>query len=114
MAAAARQLVSHGPWKGGITRIASRRVILCGGQRLYATEQKKNESESEPKKDKDSFKGQLYQSTQERVIREREEQARFTRYREAEKAAKGGAPWVIPLGKNTIHKFMKNCKEFTF
>lgn len=44
-----------------------------------------------------SFKGQLYDSTHQRLIRERAEQARFAAIREGRKG--GGAPaWVTPLG----------------
>lgn len=64
--------------------------------RSYATEPKKEEEE------RDSFKGQLYQSTFDRLQREREEQAKFTQQREAQKAARGaGGSLISPLGKWT-------------
>ncbi|KAI7456868.1 hypothetical protein KC351_g18885, partial [Hortaea werneckii] len=49
-------------------------------RRCYATN---------PDEGKEDFKGQLYQSTNERVDRERAEQARFAQIREAQKAARG-------------------------
>lgn len=62
--------------------------------RSYATEQKKEGEE------RDSFKGQLYQSTFDRLQREREEQAKFTQQREAQKAARGGGgSLILPLGR---------------
>lgn len=72
---------------------ASRCRNSFAGVRLYATEQKKEEEE------RDSFKGQLYQSTFDRLQREREEQAKFTQQREAQKAARGGGgSLILPLG----------------
>ncbi|KJY00415.1 d-lactate dehydrogenase like protein [Zymoseptoria brevis] len=57
--------------------------------RSYATENRREERES--------FKGQLYQATHERVQREREEQARFAAGREAQKRSRGGNPWIFPV-----------------
>lgn len=45
-----------------------------------------------------SFQGQLYDSTQQRVIREKAEQARFAEIRESRKAARGSGAWVPPFG----------------
>lgn len=63
------------------------------GTRCFATEQRKQEEERE------SFKGQLYQSTHERILREKEDQARFAQHREAEKAARGNSGLIIPVGR---------------
>lgn len=71
---------------------ATLRLPLCtprSSVRSYAT--KRNAEERE------SFKGQLYQATHERVQREREEQSRFARHREATKNARDGAPWIVPF-----------------
>lgn len=57
------------------------------GRRRYATEERED------------FKGQLYQSTNERVERERAEQARFAQIREARKAARGPPAWLVPFGR---------------
>jgi hypothetical protein len=51
------------------------------------------------KEEKDSFKGQLYQSTHERVQREKEQEARFAQHRDAERASGSSFGLVIPLGK---------------
>ncbi|EME83353.1 uncharacterized protein MYCFIDRAFT_174809 [Pseudocercospora fijiensis CIRAD86] len=59
------------------------------GKRFYATEKKGEERET--------FKGQLYQSTHERVQREKEEQARFAAQREEQKAASSSGAWFIPV-----------------
>lgn len=48
-----------------------------------------------------SFKGQLYESTHQRLLRERAEQARFAEVREARKGASGSATWVVPFGNST-------------
>ncbi|KAK4551842.1 D-lactate ferricytochrome c oxidoreductase [Recurvomyces mirabilis] len=66
-------------------RISSR--VVARGRRGYATEERE---------ERESFKGQLYQSTNERVDREREQQARYARIREAQKAARG-RPWMVPF-----------------
>lgn len=48
-----------------------------------------------------TFKGQLYESTQARLERERAEQARFARLRAEQKPA-GGAPiWMTPISTKT-------------
>ncbi|KAI7248842.1 hypothetical protein KC352_g13272, partial [Hortaea werneckii] len=57
-------------------------------RRCYATN---------PDEGKEDFKGQLYQSTNERVDRERAEQARFAQIREAQKAARGSPGWMVPF-----------------
>lgn len=44
-----------------------------------------------------SFRGQIYQSTNERVQRERAEEERFARYREAQKS-RSSAGIVVPIG----------------
>ena len=54
-------------------------------RRAYATDERPD------------FKGQLYQSTNERVERERAEQARFAATREADKTARGSPPLLLPL-----------------
>ena len=55
---------------------------------------------SSDKEERESFKGQLYQSTAERVDRERAEQARFAQLREQQKAARG-PQWglLLPASK---------------
>ena len=64
------------------------RIQHRGTRRTYA---------SQPAEEK-SFKGQLYDSTHQRLLRERAEQARFAEIREARRP--GGAPaWVAPLGE---------------
>ena len=57
------------------------------GQRRYA-------SESGEK----SFKGQLYDSTAQRLQRERADQARFAELRAAQKSSGGTPAWVVPFG----------------
>lgn len=79
-------------------RFAACRGSRTVSRRFYATEQKQD-GESE------SFKGQLYQSTNERLQREREDQARFAQQREAEKARRGNGAWVIPMGTDA-HRCM--------
>lgn len=70
------------------SRPTSRRLLA--GVRCYATEQKKEERED--------FKAQLYQSTFERSQREREEQARFAKYREQERASqRGNVGLIVPV-----------------
>ena len=64
-------------------------VQQLNARRCYAADAKKEERES--------FKGQLYQSTAERLARDKAEQARFAGYREAQKA-RGSPPWLVPLG----------------
>lgn len=60
------------------------------GRRAYATEEKDPNG-------RESFKGQLYQSTHERVVREKQDQARFAAQREQEKAANSSGIWFIPI-----------------
>ncbi|KAF2170082.1 hypothetical protein M409DRAFT_19689 [Zasmidium cellare ATCC 36951] len=72
---------------------ASRCRNSFAGVRSYATGQKKDAEE-----ERESFKGQLYQSTFDRLQRERDEQAKFTQQREAQKAARsGGGGFILPL-----------------
>lgn len=53
--------------------------------------------------EKPTFKGQLYESTQARLERERAEQARFARLR-AEQKPGGGAPiWMTPISTKSLH-----------
>lgn len=66
-------------------------VQHLGGQRCYAADPKQE------KEERDSFKGQLYHSTAERVQRDKAEQERFAGYREAHKA-RSSPPWLVPLG----------------
>lgn len=58
-------------------------------RRCYATDPKQEE--------KESFKGQLYQSTAERLQRDKAEQARFAEHRESQKA-RSSPPWLVPFG----------------
>ncbi|KAF2765201.1 hypothetical protein EJ03DRAFT_319812 [Teratosphaeria nubilosa] len=58
------------------------------GRRRYATNEKD---------EKDDFKGQLYHSTQERVDKERAEQARYAQLRQARKSATVQSGIVVPL-----------------
>lgn len=62
------------------------------GRRGYAADLKKQEKE-----EKESFKGQLYQSTAERLQRDKAEQARFAGHREAQQA-RSSPPWLVPFG----------------
>lgn len=64
-------------------------VQQLSARRCYAADAKKEE--------KESFKGQLYQSTAERLQRDKAEQARFAGHREAQKA-RSSPPWLVPLG----------------
>ena len=60
------------------------------GRRWYA---------SGEKEERESFKGQLYQSTHERVQREKEQEARFAQHRDAERASGSSFGLVIPFGR---------------
>jgi D-lactate dehydrogenase (cytochrome) len=71
---------------GGATTKTSRTARRVG-QRGYA-------SESEGK----SFKGQLYDSTAQRLQRERADQLRFAEIRAAQKGSGGSPIWMVPLG----------------
>ena len=62
-------------------------------RRCYASKAAK----SEEKEEKESFKGQLYQSTAERLQRDKAEQARFAEHREAQRA-RSSPPWLVPFG----------------
>lgn len=61
------------------------------GRRCYAADAKKEKEERE------TFRGQLYESTSERVTRDKAEQARFAEYRETHKARSSPA-WLVPFG----------------
>lgn len=67
------------------------------GHRGYA-------SESEGK----SFKGQLYDSTAQRLQRERADQLRFAEIRAAQKGSGGSPVWMVPLG---ISSKLHTCSE---
>ena len=64
-------------------------VQQLSARRCYAADAKKEE--------KESFKGQLYQSTAERLKRDKAEQERFAGHREAQKA-RSSPPWLVPFG----------------
>ena len=49
---------------------------------------------------KDSFKGQLYQSTHDRIQRERADQERFVQLREMEKGRGSSSTLVVPLSES--------------
>jgi len=63
------------------------------GRRRYGTSDKG---------DRDDFKGQLYQSTSERIGREKADYTRFAQLRAAEKAARGPPTWLVPFGKSVM------------
>lgn len=63
------------------------RLLRRPAQRAYASESG----------DGRSFKGQLYESTHQRLQRERAEQARFAQIREAQRSTGGAPAWVTPL-----------------
>jgi len=68
-----------------------KRIAVVVGRRGYATE--------EGKEERQDFRSQLYHSTNERVERERAEQARFSRLHAAQKGGGRGAPaWLVPFG----------------
>lgn len=77
----------------------SRRVAVCqaqtSGVRRYATEEKE---------ERESFKGQLYHSTHERVQRERADEARFARHRDTQKASGSSLGMAIPIGRVTYEE----------
>ena len=70
------------------------RTQTTSGRRGYAAESK------DTKEEREDFKGQLYQSTNERVTRERAEQARFALLRETQRNARGSPAWLVPFGKD--------------
>lgn len=70
------------------------RTLRRLGQRNYA-------SEGEGK----SFKGQLYDSTAQRLQRERADQLRFAELRAAQKGSGGTPAWVVPLGVPFLSSF---------
>jgi len=63
-------------------------------RRCYASKAKPEVKEE--KEEKESFKGQLYQSTAERLQRDKAEQARFAEHREAQRA-RSSPPWLVPF-----------------
>ena len=65
----------------------------AAGRRWYAADSKEPERES--------FKGQLYQSTHERVQRERADQERFAKQRDEEKASQSSFGLVVPISMST-------------
>lgn len=71
---------------------ANRAAQCVGGVRWYA------EQKDDQKEQRDSFRGQMYQSTHERVQRERADQARFAEHRESQKR-RGGVGLVLPVGE---------------
>ncbi len=77
-----------------LSELPQPRVQCCRAQAIggrgYATE---------GKDERESFKGQLYQSTNERVERERAEEARFAHYREAQKASRSSVGLYVPGGR---------------
>ena len=91
----ARRSISHQALQRQLPIFAQSGVQICrvqaNGRRFYA---------SGDREERESFKGQLYQSTHERVQREKDEQARFAQHRDAERASSGSFGLVIPLGRN--------------
>jgi D-lactate dehydrogenase (cytochrome) len=67
-------------------------ALQLNGRRCHASKAKPDEKE-----EKESFKGQLYQSTAERLQRDKAEQARFAEHREAQRA-RSSPPWLVPFG----------------
>jgi hypothetical protein len=67
-------------------------ALQLNSRRCYASKAKPEEKE-----EKESFKGQLYQSTAERLQRDKAEQARFAEHREAQRA-RSSPPWLVPFG----------------
>jgi D-lactate dehydrogenase (cytochrome) len=67
-------------------------ALQLNSRRCYASKAKPEE-----KDEKESFKGQLYQSTAERLQRDKAEQARFAEHREAQRA-RSSPPWLVPFG----------------
>jgi D-lactate dehydrogenase (cytochrome) len=70
-------------------------ALQLNSRRCYASKAKPEEKEE--KEEKESFKGQLYQSTAERLQRDKAEQARFAEHREAQRA-RSSPPWLVPFG----------------
>lgn len=60
----------------------------AAGRRWYA---------ADSKEERESFKGQLYQSTHERVQRERADQERFAKVREEQKASQSSVSLYVPI-----------------
>lgn len=65
---------------------------VAGARRWYA---------ADSKEERESFKGQLYQSTHERVQRERADQERFARQRDEEKASNSSFGLYVPISTST-------------
>jgi hypothetical protein len=86
-----RQLLERCPRNA----IIQQQQLSACGRRSYAAHVKKDKVVEQ--EEKDSFKGQLYQSTAERLQRDKAEQARFAGHREAQKA-RGSPPWLVPFG----------------
>ena len=61
-------------------------------RRCYATEEKE---------ERDSFKGQLFKSTYERVLRDKAREERFAQIREAEKASRSSFGFYVPFSRST-------------
>ena len=80
-----------------LSTLAQHRIQCCRVQtisrRWYA---------SDEKEERESFKGQLYQSTHERVQREKADQERFAQHRDAQKASGSSFGLVIPFGMSPI------------
>ncbi|WPH00591.1 FAD-binding domain-containing protein [Acrodontium crateriforme] len=76
------------------TALPPRTALLQHQQRAFTSSPKANKNEDEGNAD---FKGQLYDSTNARVERDRAEQARFASIREAEKEQRGTPFWVVLL-----------------
>lgn len=70
------------------------------GRRCYA---------ADSKEERESFKGQLYQSTHERVQRERADQERFARQRDEEKASQSSFGLFVPISKKTVLQCSAQC-----
>ncbi|KAF2718697.1 glycolate oxidase [Polychaeton citri CBS 116435] len=82
-----------------MSRVLSRRTIQLERRAPARTAQCLRQfSATGPSYEKDSFKGQLYQSTADRVQRERSEQDRFGAYRDAQRAARSSkVAWIPPV-----------------
>ena len=74
-------------------------VQQLSARRCYVADAKKEE--------KESFKGQLYQSTAERLKRDKAEQERFAGHGEAQKA-RSSPPWLVPFG--TLGQLKRRCE----
>lgn len=97
--ALARQLASSTSSSSSLRSNGHASRWIAGGRRWYATD---------GKDERESFKGQLYQSTHERVQRERADQERFARHREEEKESGSSYGLIVPVGAYT----QTSCREF--